>query len=301
MIRLAHKLLTGNVTIERGNDPAGLKSRCDELVADLASGRAPVVIADNVEDHWASVGKMPIKLNQACLMPPFQSFFIEAMIDVTGGKKSPFGWWFNQRDGFLEAIFDSAPSSAAKSFLSHPRDRRLTGTMIGINLRNGVPRYIEHGVCILLNEEGIKENMLGFAYGFNPLPLEMVSGMFAIPLMTLAFMNCSNVARVDVTESEAPPRSWCRQQRVPELKYQAVLIDPNLETYRPGDRKTEGDRSGKSLHICRGHFAHYHDDGVSRGLFGKGIYGFFWIPSHVRGSSEQGTVVSTYVVKAPKK
>ena len=62
-------------------------------------------------------------------------------------------------------------------------------------------------------------------------------------------------------------------------------------------RKTEGDRSGKSLHICRGHFSHYANDGTSLGLFGRGTtYGTFWIPSHARGSLEHGRIVSTYKI-----
>ena len=121
-----------------------------------------------------------------------------------------------------------------------------------------------------------------------------------ILLHTLSFMQCKNVTPVDVTANEGPPPKWCRRQRVPELKYQALQIDPNIGAKpRTGERKTEGDRSGKALHICRGHFAHFVDDGVSRGLFGRNQFGTFWVPSHTRGSLEHGRIVSTYNVKAP--
>jgi len=119
-------------------------------------------------------------------------------------------------------------------------------------------------------------------------------------MMTLAFMQCKNVNQMDVTKTEAPPRRWCRRQRVVELKYSVLLIDPNIgRKPRPGDRKTEGDRSGKALHICRGHFMHCVNDGVNKGLFGKGIYGTFWVPSHVRGTADLGRVIPTYNVLAP--
>ena len=68
---------------------------------------------------------------------------------------------------------------------------------------------------------------------------------------------------------------------------------------RAGARKTEGDRSGKALHICRGHFAHFINDGVSTGLFGRRQFGTFWVPAHTRGSVEHGNVVSTYNVNLP--
>ena len=103
---------------------------------------------------------------------------------------------------------------------------------------------------------------------------------------------------IDVTEEIGPTPKWCRRQRVPELKYHALQIDPNMGAKpRAGERKTEGDRSGKALHICRGHFAHFRDDGLSQGLFGRRRFGTFWIPAHTRGSLEHGKVISTYNVK----
>ena len=118
--------------------------------------------------------------------------------------------------------------------------------------------------------------------------------------MTLGLLHCRNVQKVDVTSDEGPPAKWCRRQRVPELKYNVLRIDPNIGAKaRADERRTEGDRSGKSLHVCRGHFAHFQDDGVSQGLFGRRQFGTFWVPAHARGSLEHGEVISTYNVKAP--
>jgi hypothetical protein len=126
-------------------------------------------------------------------------------------------------------------------------------------------------------------------------------GNWARPALTaIAFMNCKNVQRIDVTREEGPRPKWCRRQRVAELKYHALQIDPNLGVKpQVGERKTESDRSGMALHICRGHFAHFRDDGVSQGLFGRRHFGTFWIPAHTRGSLAHGRVISTYNVKTP--
>ena len=116
----------------------------------------------------------------------------------------------------------------------------------------------------------------------------------------MGFLHCGNVGRLDATKEQGPPPKWCRRQRVPELKYQVLQIGP-AGGRRPQDgRKTEGDRSGKALHICRGHFVHYIDDGVCKGLFGAvSTAPSSWIAAHARGSLEHGKIVSTYDVRSP--
>ena len=301
MLRLAHKLITHNVKLVSGEDTDGLRSRCAELIVDLETGKAPIIIADNVEIYWAMTEKQPVDLNEACLMPPFPSFFIEAMVDVGDREKHPFGWWFTQRDdGFLRATTHGLSPADLDRIRKHPKTHRLIGLLVICRPKDGVPMYTDHGICLLLNSEGQREFMSVLTYGFNPCSPDEVVSIFTIPLMTLAFMNCKNVNQIDVTKEEGPPPKWCRRQRVRELKYHALKIDPNFGSRPPsGERKTEGDRSGKALHICRGHFVHYRNDGVSKGFMGKGIYGTFWVPAHVRGSLDQGKVISTYNVMAP--
>jgi hypothetical protein len=126
------------------------------------------------------------------------------------------------------------------------------------------------------------------------------SGVESVLMMALGLMQCKNVRRIDVTDEQGPALKWCRRQRVPDLRYHMLQIDPNLG-HKPQheERVTESDRAGKAFHICRGHFAHFVDDGVSNGLFGRYIFGTFWIPAHTRGSLKHGQVISTYNVKAP--
>ena len=121
--------------------------------------------------------------------------------------------------------------------------------------------------------------------------------LLRIPLLTLGFMNCSNISREDDTKKHGPTPKWCRRQRQPELRYQTLWIGKPGAKRPVGGRKTAGDRSGLAWHIRRGHFAHYVDDGVSRGLFGKGIFGTFWIEACACGSAENGEIISTYKIK----
>lgn len=110
-------------------------------------------------------------------------------------------------------------------------------------------------------------------------------------LLTVAFMNCKNVVRHDVTESEGPAAKWIRRMKAPTIRYHVLDINPMKEVLT-----TEGglEHNGlkKALHICRGHFATYTEE---RPLFGR-ITGTFWKPAHVRGSIEHGAVVKDYRV-----
>lgn len=82
---------------------------------------------------------------------------------------------------------------------------------------------------------------------------------------------------------------------------------PLLEKYHvlkfcPGkvaSKNTSGVGIGQNLgsmpvHLCRGHFMHYTPE---RPMFGRsGLYGRFWVQSHVRGNKKNGVVVKDYEV-----
>lgn len=112
----------------------------------------------------------------------------------------------------------------------------------------------------------------------------------------LSLLHCKNV-RTREREDERIPSEKARDLRagIPELKFKTLDIDPMRRVLA-----TEGDvaRNGikKALHICRGHFSEYSEE---RPLFGK-YAGRFWIPSHVRGTTESGQVVKDYRIKAPR-
>jgi hypothetical protein len=116
--------------------------------------------------------------------------------------------------------------------------------------------------------------------------------------MATSFMHCKNVRMVD-NEGRHPSRQARREAERKNLprpsRFYTLEIEPMKKVLA-----TEGgiQHNGlkKALHICRGHFSTYSED---KPLFGK-YAGRFWIPAHVRGSSDVGIVGKDYRVNAPK-
>jgi hypothetical protein len=109
----------------------------------------------------------------------------------------------------------------------------------------------------------------------------------------LSFCHCKNVRQVERTADEG--ERWHRRTRVPRLRYRVLDIDPMREVLRrEGDSENTGLQ--RALHICRGHFATYTDNFMGRPLDKPMTV---WRPAHVRGSLDEGIVVSDYNVKAP--
>src|SRR5258708_34832504 len=106
----------------------------------------------------------------------------------------------------------------------------------------------------------------------------------------------------------------CKKATLKEQKARTIKITPNQKRWHMDPRqlvtyhildiepmkqilRTEGhsDKVGikRSLHICRGHFAHYTED---KKLFGK-YAGTFWVSQHVRGSQQTGIAAKDYRIK----
>jgi len=111
----------------------------------------------------------------------------------------------------------------------------------------------------------------------------------AIPMATLSFMNCKNVADKDVTESEGPSAKWIRRQKAPTIRYHVLDINPMKEVLRT-EGIIEANGLKKALHIRRGHFRR------GKRPFGRDKPETMWISSHVRGSAEHGIVDKDYRV-----
>lgn len=112
----------------------------------------------------------------------------------------------------------------------------------------------------------------------------------------IAFMHCKNVSYHKVLTEPKIARAYERRKKVSMVTFNRLTIDPLKATIgRMSGRG--GDGSGeRSLHIARGHFAEYGPEFGKGLLFGK-YSGRFWIPAHVRGRSEIGTVLHDYEVK----
>lgn len=114
-------------------------------------------------------------------------------------------------------------------------------------------------------------------------------------LMAIGFTHCKNVELIEGSRAEGALRK--KQERKlgrPLTEFKELVIDPHMTQKRvEGTTRAPSRGHAKSLHIARGHFAHYSED---KPLFGK-YTGTFWRPAHVRGSADVGTVYKDYKVK----
>lgn len=129
---------------------------------------------------------------------------------------------------------------------------------------------------------------------FSGIPARTFEGLIVEGFVTLSFLNCRNVT----TEEHLPSRQQRRaaqRKGEPVTTFRTLSIEP-MRKVLVSEGGLEQNGLKKALHICRGHFANYSED---KPLFGK-YSGQFWIPAHVRGSQEVGTIVKDYRVKAPR-
>lgn len=121
--------------------------------------------------------------------------------------------------------------------------------------------------------------------------LSIINSPTHIALLTLSFMHCKNVELRDT--QEFTDRKWLKRKKLRTVLHKTLVLKPLKKVLR-----TEGgmDKHGlrKALHICRGHFKTYGED--SPGMFGK-LHGTFWVPQHVRGDAQNGTIVKDYRVQ----
>lgn len=113
-------------------------------------------------------------------------------------------------------------------------------------------------------------------------------------LLAVSFFHCKNV----VIHVERPPelasRSHQKRYGRPLVKYRTLDIRPMRTVLRrEGDLEHQGIET--ALHICRGHFKDFRQ----QGLFGrhKGIY---WWGDQLRGHPRRGLVLKDYRVHPPE-
>ncbi len=316
MLRLAHRILTQDQMLLSKEIPTMIAKGIYDDTKSIRKRlpNVPLIIADNVSEYVDSLderGKLTFDKLPAAPMP-FNECFIEWESSGYGissqsmeVEENPYlqqGCYlrlldklnFRNIDGVsdecLEKVRLQANGYVYASCKQTTTDIIKTGGLV-------IPVMFFH---LLYDKEMKLIRTPGCTFFGSEFPGERSMEVLTVA-MTLGLMQCKNVEQVDVTDIMGPSPKWCRRQRVPHLRYSALLIDSECKgKSNNGERKTLDDRSGKALHICRGHFVTYIDDGVSKGLFGKGIYGTFWIPAHTRGSLKEGKVNHIYTVKAPK-
>lgn len=301
MLRLAHRLLWKTVLLE----PTEFNRACrDHLLSLLPS--AQIIVIDNIAEYVLAHLNTPAMLSKLidgnpCL-PPFKSLFLEyAVPKELFTQKTPVTHRGTMCGALLvdiTAYRDTVYELMAPCDLPFDRDTarwiyRLTSTSTDASGKSGVYPVI---ATLFFGDEGY---FLGASVEADRPEIKnhTISVLNYIRL-ALVFAHCKNVSKVDVTDTTGPTKKWCRRMRVPELKYHALQIDPNLSA-KPRVASAAGgeDHSGKALHICRGHFRTYAEGGP--GLFGSGRTGTFWVPSHTRGSSEHGQVTKDYTIGVP--
>lgn len=110
-----------------------------------------------------------------------------------------------------------------------------------------------------------------------------------------SLMACRNIVPIEHRAPRHERRQAERNGQVPPRNYYT------LNVRLPGQYKasaSSGQRGNEQgllrLHQVRGHLADYRQ---GKGLFGK-YNGVFWVPSHVRGNAERGTIHKSYSLTA---
>jgi len=286
------------------------ESAAADLRADLR--RVPIIQCSNVAHYLFEHTNLNdwYKEGFENLAPPFERFWMEFKVPkavilsqervewklsgdylgalIEGSKRPP---WTLDLSTFVD--IDSRPFDCSYMFTFHVElDDDAHTILLPGSTRPEM--FIPHGTSL-------RHMIDGFRY--TPEETEklkvaaMIHSAALFPMfLAISFMHCKNVT-LKQQASDAALAKRNLQRGKPSLKYHVIEIEPLKQILRTEGRiETEG--LPKALHICRGHFAKYAEDGP--GLFGKGIHGRFWIPQHVRGSEKRGVVVSDYNVKAPK-
>jgi hypothetical protein len=240
--------------------------------------KVPIIVADNVADYLADLPSPTINLG--LLAPPFPGFWIEHR----RWGKDGVGWQ-------LGGLFVVKPNTRFE----------VVGTVYGRKL--GYTRgclYMGHGT-LHLNAGGYP--LVAPKFALNREAFEEAAGkdgteLWLPMLLTITFMHCKNVARVEHKPDPALVKRNRERGKPYMLKYHTIEIEPMKSVLR-GEGRIETVGLERALHICRGHFAYYPADGP--GLFGKGVHGQFWKPAHARGTEKKGVVIADYKVHSPEK
>lgn len=127
---------------------------------------------------------------------------------------------------------------------------------------------------------------------------ELISDEVAVLLMSLNFLNCTNIAAVEPTFDRPARRRIARILPSAERRARVIHVFPAGRSRRKGDR---GEPIVMPLSGVRAHFAHYGDCCPGRHeprgkLFGKHT-GKFYVPQHTRGSEEHGRIDHDYALR----
>ncbi|HQI28992.1 MAG TPA: hypothetical protein PLT20_12980, partial [Sedimentisphaerales bacterium] len=272
MLRLAHRILSqANCPLPElyGEKRTHAEATRKAAVVNLKAG-LPIIIADNVA-VYLNTGKTIYDQDIPPFPAPFPKFFVEwnepeIIHDPVRGRISRRDLQKVQTGYYAFTIPREKVESGYWADENYQTNKEnIGGCFVAIHWQAGPEGIaLPIGSLIVFLDQAKKYLCSGGFWlpearfagdGQAASPAHAMEAAFLF--FTLAFMQCKNVHQKDATATEGPTPKWCRRQRLPELKYHTLQIDPSATTRPHSDaRKTEGDRSGKALHICRGHFAH---------------------------------------------
>lgn len=121
---------------------------------------------------------------------------------------------------------------------------------------------------------------------------ELIGFATRVVVIGCSLANCRNVKTIEVLSSRQQRRA-AKRRGEPIYSHYVLVINGDLQ--RKVYPKGEHIPANRRLHICRGHFATYTE---AAPLFGK-VTGRFWVPAHVRGTSDRSAILKDYRVEAP--
>ena len=152
--------------------------------------------------------------------------------------------------------------------------------------------FAEDGTLEALPKYSVPDNWGPFPEDSRSVISQSLSNAVARALTAMMFTHCKNIE-----VRERYPKRQVRRAREKRgeavFKYNEVVISPDRVVLEGNaEAAEESGRTSRRLHMARGHFR-------TTNLFGKHP-GTYWIPAHVRGNADNGTVYKDYKVMAPK-
>jgi hypothetical protein len=253
--------------------------------------------------------------------PPYPCFFMESthpgsMVCDNGKTVSSMTWcpdqwgvmfWAEECNGLDFEVYpgseDMEPTIRPPKEAEMVRldDARWEMRCVLIGFQDGMPGIVPAQMVFAIGPRGemLADPTAYIGFVSNPRDAEEAGSMFHSllkpVLVSLSFLHCKNVVQIEHQPDGVINRERKKVGLKPFVRYHTINIEPMKKVLRTEGRiETEGLK--RALHICRGHFSHYSEE---KPLFGK-YAGTFWVPAHVRGSLDEGLVVSDYNVKGPE-
>ena len=216
---------------------------------------------------------------------PFGEMLI-SFIDVAGDKAGVLIYPYEKYADKLDiGIYDIEPGSYVLEYVGIKRDTFYTVTMKSVFQFESVGIMCFKGaVDIALDEE--------LSCNFDDENRHFLTFGATVMIALLLLLECKNIS---LKKHDAPvagkEREFLRLNGVPcSDDFYTLCVKIGGKEYAYG-----GDEStpfAKRMHLCRGHFSNYTEE---RPLFGKYV-GRYWIPDHMRGNPELGTIEKDYLV-----